>query len=479
MIGAIDPMWHTLPPGTMLLERYRIEKALSPNKYLVWDSCSGERAVAVEFFPWSFDREADLGPSVPPGAADAYQAALERFLRRGEQIRELLGTLPSVIHVKDIFRANRTAYIVEEYVVPPAGVERADLAYRNRWTDLRRWPIPAEELLPLLEQVILDLGTAHRVGILHGALTADHLLLDSHGNLRLTGFYRATRLYEPDYRRQYDSQPEYIPPEVRQGGSWIPCGEVYSLCATIYLCLTGLSIQDARHKHGNDHGIPNPDQLCTGLSKQQGDCIMLGLRSIPSQRWQNMEEFHHALYPSAVRKGIARAWTFLRKGRGPKQIAPIHYIGAAAILSLCIAGAALWQRSTAPPSDSAWEQPDLLGGLTESQRALADQGSFISGDLSYEFPFDGLPMVSVTGYVGMGTEVTIPEETEGFPVNSIKPRAFLGSGLEIVYLPDSLPYEPTAFPSGCVVYGGQREAENVPAGETELERQLREATGTE
>lgn len=21
MIGAIDPMWHTLPPGTMLLER--------------------------------------------------------------------------------------------------------------------------------------------------------------------------------------------------------------------------------------------------------------------------------------------------------------------------------------------------------------------------------------------------------------------------------------------------------------------------
>lgn len=133
--------------------------------------------MVTEFFPLKFDREADLGPYIAPRNEYLYRAALTDFLRRGAQVRDRLEHLASVIHVKDVFRANRTGYIVEEYAAPPAGFLYADLAHRISQTG----PLPAEQFLPLLEPVIRDLGAAHQAGILHGELTTDHLLLNDQG----------------------------------------------------------------------------------------------------------------------------------------------------------------------------------------------------------------------------------------------------------------------------------------------------------
>lgn len=144
---------------------------------------------------------------------------------------------------------------------------------------------------------------------------------------------------------------------------------------------------------------------------------------------------------------------------------------------MILTGTILWQRAAAPERELAWQTPDLLEGLTQEQRALMSQGSFSNGDLSYHFPVSGIP--TVTGYVGTGTEVTVPEEVQGFSVRGIEDRAFLGSGLKIIRLPDSLSYDSTYFPAGCTILGGKHTEDPPTPGDTKLERQLRKALGAD
>mgnify|MGYP001752824507 CR=1 FL=1 len=475
----INPMLHTLPPGTKLHNRYRIQEALSPNKYLVWDSQYSEPAVVTEFFPLEFDREADLGPYVAPRNENLYRAALTDFLRRGEQVRDRLEQLPSVIHVKDIFQSNRTGYIVEEYAAPPAGFLYADLAHRVAQTG----PLPAEKFLPLLKPVLRDLGAAHQAGILHGKLTTDHLFLNDRGVLKLTFSFQADTLIAPQYGPEHDFVPDYIPSEVRSGEDYSPCGEVYSLCVAIYTCLTGLPPGEAWHRWSEMcGGFPTPGKLGL-LPHWQDQIIMRGMDTRKDQRWRNMEELHAALYCPAWKRAAGKQflslWTFLKKKRGAKQVSLLHGLCAAGILSLILTGTILWQRAAAPEREPAWQSPDLLDGLTREQRALMSQGSFSDGDLSYHFPVPGIPTVTVTGYVGTGTEVTVPEEVQGFSVRGIEDRAFLGSGLKIIRLPDSLSYDPIYFPAGCTILGGKRTEDPPASGDTKLERQLRKTLGSD
>lgn len=474
-----NPFLHTLPPGTVLLDQYRIQEALSPNKYLVWDSHSEELAVATEFFPLNSDREADLGPYVAPQNENLYRAALIDFLRRGEQVRDLLANLPSVVHVKDVFRANRTGYIVEEYVEPPAGAAYADLASRVG----QMGPLLAEELLPLMKPVIRDLAEAHRAGVLHRELKASHFLLDERGALRLTFYFQADTLCAPQYGPDPDFVPDFIPPEVRYGGGWSPCGEVYSLCVTVYECLTGLTRWEAWNKWSETcGGSPTPGKLGL-LPHWQDQIIMRGMNTQDDQRWQNIEEFYAALYGPSWKRAAGEQFlslgTFLKKKRGAKQVSLLHCLCAAGILSLIITGTILWQRAAVPEREPAWQPPDLLEGLTQEQRELMSQENFSDGDLSYHFPVSGIPTVTVTGYVGTGTEVTVPEEVKEFSVRGIENRAFLGSGLKIIRLPDSLSYDPTYFPAGCTVLGGKSTETPTYEGKTELERQLQKALGAE
>lgn len=48
--------------------------------------------------------------------------------------------------------------------------------------------------------------------------------------------------------------------------------------------------------------------------------------------------------------------------------------------------------------------------------------------------------ITITGYFGSETEVTIPASIAGIPVNAIGPGAFVGTGVQVLYLPDTILY---------------------------------------
>ena len=123
-----------------------------------------------------------------------------------------------------------------------------------------------------------------------------------------------------------------------------------------------------------------------------------------------------------------------------------------------------WTHRPEPPTpqEEQWEKLQIIG-------------TFSDGDLTYRTNAIDVPGVWVIGYTGSGTEVTIPEKVLDIPVVGIEPAALTDSGLETVYLPDSIPYDPAAFPSACTVIGGRPKE----AGQTNLEQQLNEAARTD
>lgn len=454
--------WNALPPGTVLKGRYQVEEFLGQQPaamvYRGIDLILGRTVALREFMPrWMIcTREGTALSLVIPVA---FSACLDAFLEEARQAaRE--EPAPSLARVLDVFRENQTAYAVEDWV--PAQTLGALVQERG--------PMDPEAVWALVEEGARALHVLHASGENHGDLCPETIGYTQEGTLRIWS-RTGNSVPWPVWREELDLPTPFLTPEV-----WCLSGvppmrqDVYGLCACAWYCLTG---QPPAAAGGTETFHPKGRR-----QRQLAHALERGLALQGPGTAAELLDILHAPQPrTPVRARLTRGpvWGWLTRGRGPKAIAPIHCITAFLALSLALTGSILWQRTTAPEPDPAWQPPDLLEGLTQEQRALMIQGSFTSGELSYAFPVYGIRQVTVTGYVGTGTEVTVPEEAEGFPVSGIEPRAFLGHGLKVIRLPASLSYDPKYFPADCQVYGGRSTELQQAGGETALERQLREA----
>lgn len=296
-----------------------------------------------------------------------------------------------------------------------------------------------EAVWALVEEGARALHGLHASGESHGDLRPETMGYTQEGTLRIWS-RTGNSVPWPVWREELDLPTPFLTPEVWLLGGAPPMRQdIYGLCACSWYCLTG---QPPAAAGGAEAFRPE--------GRRQRQLAHALERGLVPQRPGTAAELLDILHAPPPRNPV---WARPTRGRGPKAIAPIHCITAFLALSLVLTGSVLWQRATAPEPEPTWRPPNLLEGLTQGQRALMIQGSFTSGELSYEFPVYGIRQVTVTGYVGTGTEV--------------------------IRLPDSLPYDPTYFPADCQVYGGRSTEIRQAGGETALERQLREALAGE
>jgi hypothetical protein len=118
-------------------------------------------------------------------------------------------------------------------------VEGQSLARR-----LAQGPLPPREAAALLAKVAEAIEYAHRRGVIHRDLKPGNILLDRHGNPRVTDFGLA-KMLESDSGLTGSGQvmgtPSYMPPEQARGnrGEVGTAADVYALGATLYALLTG------------------------------------------------------------------------------------------------------------------------------------------------------------------------------------------------------------------------------------------------
>ena len=195
-----------------------------------------------------------------------------------------LEKIPQMVRVLDFFPEHNTAYIIMEFL---EGQTLKEITQAQG-------PCSAQVLLPLLEPVIRAMEAMHQANIIHRDISPDNLMLLSNGTMKLMDFGCA-RDIQGEVTMTAMLKEGFAPYEQYSGhgqGAW---SDLYSLCATIYYCLTG-KVPPSAMKRGEPDPLIPPSRLGAELTEQQERALLKGLAVRAADRWKSMGELYGALY---------------------------------------------------------------------------------------------------------------------------------------------------------------------------------------
>lgn len=284
---------HTLPEGTILSENYIIERVLGEGGFGITYSCTfrltGEKAAVKEYFPsglshrvYSSDSESSIVPYV--GMEHEFEKGREHFLNEASILKEFQN-LNSIVSVKDVIETNGTVYLVMEYI---DGITLKQYVKENG-------SISFNELLPLITPVIQALIQIHKRGLIHRDISPENLMIGLDNKLHLIDFGAA------NFENSHDTKTMtvilkngFAPPEqyLSDGkqGAWT---DIYALCSTMYMMLTGFAPPESIKRIQNDD-LPSL-AAHADITSWQAAAIEKGMSLTAADRFQNMESLYQAL----------------------------------------------------------------------------------------------------------------------------------------------------------------------------------------
>lgn len=282
-----------LPDGTALENgRYEIRTTLGNGgfgiTYKAWDYRL-QRFVAIkEFFPDGFAYR-DAGQSREVRCiqdAQTFQHGKHRFQKEAQLLAKL--DFSHIVRVYDSFEENNTGYIVMEYI------NGETLSRYVR----RTGPMAAAYLRELFLPLLRDLDAIHRAGMLHRDISPDNIMVTTdYGQLKLIDFGTAKDLTRVNEKTMGYSVSQsvvrmnYSPLEMFSSVEKQPSSDIYSLCATMYFCLTGTEPPSALDRAFDD---TLPSGL-NALDRSMSRVILKGMSLKPEARYASAEELIQAL----------------------------------------------------------------------------------------------------------------------------------------------------------------------------------------
>jgi Protein kinase domain len=202
-------------PGDVLSDRYRIVGLLGRGgmgEVYRADDLKLKQAVALKFLPESLTAN---GP------------ALARFYREVSVARQI--SHRHVCRVYDVAEFERQHFISMEFV---RGEELSSLLKR-----IGR--LPQAKAIDVARQLCAGLAAVHERGVLHRDLKPANIMLDEHGDVRITDFGIAALAEELDQRDPIAGTPAYMSPEQLEGHELTTKSDIYSLGLVLYEVFTG------------------------------------------------------------------------------------------------------------------------------------------------------------------------------------------------------------------------------------------------
>jgi serine/threonine protein kinase, bacterial len=267
-----------LPPNTLLMNRYRIQKKLGSGGmgavYLATDSHLSDRLVAVKEMSNSNLK-----------TVTAKQEAVEAFSREAQ----LLSTLnhPNIPRVIDYFSERGKQFLVMDYV---EGETLQDLL------ESQTNPFSERQVLDWAEQLCTVLTYLHsqKPPVIFRDLKPGNVMVSSDlKQIKLIDF-GIVRFFKP--AAQSDTAklgtPGYAPPEqYGKGGQSDARSDIYALGAMLHFLLTLRDPGDEPFK------FPSIRSLNNSVSAHVDSVIAKAVNIIPDSRWQSAEDFRKALTP--------------------------------------------------------------------------------------------------------------------------------------------------------------------------------------
>ncbi len=290
-----------LPVRFMLSDRYMIGKILSSNSestvYMAWDTTISEAVCVREYFPrGSAIRNPDKTVSVKSGSEFIYNEGLMDFIEINKKL--IASELPSIIPVTTVFEENGTVYAITQ-VVPGISLQ----SFLDKNGGMLRWEQARALFLPLIDTV----KGLHDIGIIHGGISPETILVGRDGKLRLTSIciprLRFVSAESPaELYSGYAAAEQYGFEDMSVGES----SDVYALSATLFRVLIGTVPPVADERLGNDT-LSIPARFADELPRQVLVAMANGLQVRQENRTESMEVFRNELIYGETQENIRRA----------------------------------------------------------------------------------------------------------------------------------------------------------------------------
>lgn len=309
---------HTLPSGTILNQKYRISSVLGEGgfgiTYAAYNMESGDKVAIKEYFPAGLvTREYHDGIPFVSHFQGQLEISFKKGLKRFQNEAAALKTfhnLSNLISIEAVFEENGTAYFVMEYI---EGITLKHFIEQNG-------PLSFDELFPLMVPILEALDKIHKKGIIHRDISPDNLMLSDDNQLHLIDF-GAFSLENPNETKTMTVilKAGYAPPEqyLSDGkvGAWT---DVYGVCATIYMALTGAAPQEAIRRIQKD--TLKPPYPNTAIRQWQSNALMKGLALDIPQRFRSVEKLYEALtLPPSLKEAATVSIDTPSIGKTPKK----------------------------------------------------------------------------------------------------------------------------------------------------------------
>lgn len=268
-----EPDRKHLRPGTILKERYLVGNVLGSGgfgiTYVGRDKTLNTLIAIKEYFPNEYaERDTLSSDSVVLKECpqkEFFEREKKRFLTEARTLAQF-NNQGHIVHARDYFELNDTAYIVMEFV---SGENL--LAYMRNHQTLISPERAVEWFVPLLKV----LAKVHEKGLIHRDISPDNILVDNE-DLVLIDFGAARNVVDSK-TKSVTMKDGYTPVEQcdpnSEPGAWM---DVYAVCATIYRCITG-RIPTASSVRSFRDNLAKPSELGISIPQYIEDAIMHGL----------------------------------------------------------------------------------------------------------------------------------------------------------------------------------------------------------
>ncbi len=290
---------HCLPPKTPLNGKYILGRVLGQGgfgiTYIGYD-LNLQVVVAIKelFIKGINTRGVNKAVMVEPSRQAIFDTNKKHFQKEA-QVLAMFNENDSegIVHVKDYFEENGTAYIVMEYL---DGMTLKDYV-------ARKGPLSFDEAKTLLSSVCHSLIKVHEFGVIHKDVAPDNIMVLKTGAVKLMDFGGTYNLNEHDGVGVISYKRGYAPPEQYVGngriGKWT---DIYSLAATLYFSLTGIKPADSMDRKAGKE-LPNLASQKVKIDDKLDAAIMRALHLNPDDRYPGMTEFYEAVFNTKRKKG--------------------------------------------------------------------------------------------------------------------------------------------------------------------------------
>ena len=242
----------SLPPGT-ILDCYSIIKLIGSGGfsliYLAEDEDTQDQVVIKEYLP---KKLATRGNSLRVRVAteeqrDSFNNGRKLFYQEAKTLATLQH--PNIVHVRNFFLANDTAYLVMDY---ESGKNL------GRYIKRRKGNLSTAFLLTVFPPVLDALSLLHAKGHLHLDIKPGNIHLRPGGDPILLDF-GAVHQFATTRSRQGSQvvSPGFSPVEQYYASGYVgPWSDVYAMGATMRACIEGTAPPSAVERHAKDTMVP-------------------------------------------------------------------------------------------------------------------------------------------------------------------------------------------------------------------------------